>query len=692
MVFSTRWAPRWLAVAVVVSCSVDERIPTVKTTPVMPPCDDGACVEPDTTPDVSGPAPACDNDGGLCDDGQFCTVGDACDEGACRGAVRDCDDGVACTVGDSCDEGLDQCALGAAQCPEDQVCGAASGECGTTCSGCVVANICHADGAANPVNPCELCDVAASADAFTPAGSAVSCDDGVACTENDSCGNGTCSGAPVACAADQLCVESTGLCEAVAGYALALEVASVQVVQGSSVSVSLSLVRDDEHVLPVDVTVLGLPPGVNAEALELSDSEDFATLTLNVAAQAAEGVRTLLTVRTSDGFNVVTQPLELFVRGEAGSLDLSFGNGGRATAAPPGAPGFQGTRVVVDGDDRILVAATSRFVLDPLNVPARASLTRLSSNGAVDAGFADGGTYLETPGSDSLREGPTTFLGGVALAPGGYVLAGPLGEGIIQEASYVTRLDAAGNRAADFAAPTLGSGLRLTDVAVENGTLFAVGQTLGNAALYRSDLSGANALRFTEPAILASMQAVFWSPADNEFILAGNCDPNACFARLNDAPTPPQLSPNRVTNLSPDTASILDATADAQGRYFAIASGGNLVRFVPEALRPPGALNLTVVVDDLGNGGRSAQGIELSGDRLYVAAALPDPTGETGIPAVVRYSTSWARDSSFGAGGVAPLDGAVEVGSSVDVAVQADGRVIVATVDGGDLVVYRVWD
>jgi hypothetical protein len=335
-------------------------------------------------------------------------------------------------------------------CTGDEVCNAASGECASGCSGCVVGGVCHADGAANPVNSCEQCDAATSDASFTSAPNTVACDDGIACTEGDRCENGGCSGTPLACAADQRCAERTGTC--VGGYAVVLEVASVAVTQGSSASVSLTLVRGDDHALPVSVTVLGLPPGANAAALELSGSDDFGMLTLNVDPLAAEGVSTPLTVRTSDGLSVVSQALELFVRGEPGSLDLSFAEGGTARAAPAGSPGFQGARVAVDGVDRILVAATSRFVLDPLGVPARASLTRLSPVGALDTGFANGGTYLETPGSPGLGEGPTTFLGDVALAPGGYVLAGPLGEGVVQEASFVTVLDVTGNRAGGFAA------------------------------------------------------------------------------------------------------------------------------------------------------------------------------------------------------------------------------------------------
>lgn len=257
----------------------------------------------------------------------------------------------------------------------------------------------------------------------------------------------------------------------------------------------------------------------------LSSTDDFATLTLSADARAAEGVRTGLTVRASDGFSVVSRQLEPFVRGEPGSLDLSFGDSGRARAEPPGSPGFQGTRVLVDSADRILVAATSSFVLDPLDVPARASLTRFSADGALDISFAEGGTYLETPGSASLREGPTTYLGGVALAADGYVLGGPLGEGLAQEASFLTRLDADGNRANDFEAPTLDGGFRLSAVAVENDTIFAVGASLSNAALFRSDLSGEDTLGFVDFNILGAMETVCWSPAETTSSSQGPASP-----------------------------------------------------------------------------------------------------------------------------------------------------------------------
>ncbi len=47
-------------------------------------------------------------DGETCDDGLFCTVQDNCQAGICQGAERTCEDGDICTL-DACDEGLKEC-------------------------------------------------------------------------------------------------------------------------------------------------------------------------------------------------------------------------------------------------------------------------------------------------------------------------------------------------------------------------------------------------------------------------------------------------------------------------------------------------------------------------------------------------------------------------------------------------------
>ena len=107
-------------------------------------CVSGTCVH--------GPAT-----GGSCDDGDPCTVGDACNAGACTGWPLDCShlDGGACSYG---------------------VCDPAQAE-------CVSMNV--------------------------PAGS--SCDDGSACTSGDVCNAGECTGAP-ACLQGYFCESASKTC------------------------------------------------------------------------------------------------------------------------------------------------------------------------------------------------------------------------------------------------------------------------------------------------------------------------------------------------------------------------------------------------------------------------------------------------------------------------------------------------
>ena len=74
--------------------------------------------------------------GATCDDGLFCTFGDACaPSGACTGTVQTCDDGAACTVGEFCDESADACVAGTSTCATGLTCDAATDSCLLVCTG-----------------------------------------------------------------------------------------------------------------------------------------------------------------------------------------------------------------------------------------------------------------------------------------------------------------------------------------------------------------------------------------------------------------------------------------------------------------------------------------------------------------------------------------------------------------------------
>lgn len=136
-------------------------------------------------------------EGTLCEDGQFCTVDDACSSGQCAGIARQCDDGVACNGIGRCDENTNTCVPGTPQCPSTATCDTATAQCVTSCAGCVIAGSCVANGGEEPSNPCRVCDTEVSRTAYTPV-VGKSCGAGSSeCSLQDTCdAAGTCQPNP----------------------------------------------------------------------------------------------------------------------------------------------------------------------------------------------------------------------------------------------------------------------------------------------------------------------------------------------------------------------------------------------------------------------------------------------------------------------------------------------------------------
>ncbi|MCA9516309.1 MAG: hypothetical protein KC635_15310, partial [Myxococcales bacterium] len=153
-------------------------------------CDDGNDCTADSCDPVDGCVHAPTNEGGGCEDGLFCTVGDTCQAGACvAGGARDCAAGGApeCVVA-SCDEELGACAVLAVNegggcddadpCTVDTTCH--EGACEGAAASCDDQNECT-DDACVPGVGCTN----------TPADGAT-CSDGNDCTLGDTCLGGAC--------------------------------------------------------------------------------------------------------------------------------------------------------------------------------------------------------------------------------------------------------------------------------------------------------------------------------------------------------------------------------------------------------------------------------------------------------------------------------------------------------------------
>ena len=140
-------------------------------------CDNGACaggIELNCndgnpcTDDACAPDSGCvlTNNNAACSDGNVCTLGDQCSQGACTaGPALDCDDATACTT-DACDP-QKGCTHATLDCDDSNACTTDSCLSGAGCQHAPVAGV---------------------------------CDDGDPCTNGDTCVGGVCTPGPYSCA------------------------------------------------------------------------------------------------------------------------------------------------------------------------------------------------------------------------------------------------------------------------------------------------------------------------------------------------------------------------------------------------------------------------------------------------------------------------------------------------------------
>ena len=174
-------------------CSVDEACVDGACVGALYDCDDDNVCTEDFCFDDDGAAQCLyqNVNGVACDDGSVCTVDDVCAGGACAGAAISCDDGNPCT-NDACDplSGCTHDPNGALcddgdPCTEGDVC--STGDCAGTSKDCDDGNLCTDDACDPDTGDCQ----------GTP--NTLPCDDAEVCTEADACAGGTCLGQPVEC-------------------------------------------------------------------------------------------------------------------------------------------------------------------------------------------------------------------------------------------------------------------------------------------------------------------------------------------------------------------------------------------------------------------------------------------------------------------------------------------------------------
>jgi hypothetical protein len=175
---------------------------------------DGLCDDQNPcTDDVCDPVEGCLNTNNTleCDDGDPCTIDDVCGEGLCAGVAKVCDDGLWCNGLETCEAETGDCLDGTPPVVDDEV------DC--TDDSCdeendVVVNAPN-DGFCDDQNPCtdDVCD---PVEGCLNTNNTLPCDDGDACTLEDTCAEGACVGTPKTCDNGLFCDGEEG-CDSVTG-------------------------------------------------------------------------------------------------------------------------------------------------------------------------------------------------------------------------------------------------------------------------------------------------------------------------------------------------------------------------------------------------------------------------------------------------------------------------------------------
>ena len=173
-------------------------------------CNDGNICSTDECNPMTGNCIETNNNQ-QCDDNDMCTISDVCVNGTCQGTPIICNETTQCK-NHTCNKHTGMCEFifliqscnGSNLCTENNTC--INGECIGEMKNCDDTNICTTD----------FCNITNGM--CVSVNNTLSCDDGLLCTENDTCIDGICIGTPVICDLDTQCSNHTcnpltGLCE-----------------------------------------------------------------------------------------------------------------------------------------------------------------------------------------------------------------------------------------------------------------------------------------------------------------------------------------------------------------------------------------------------------------------------------------------------------------------------------------------
>jgi len=376
-----------------------------------------------------------------------------------------------------------------------------------------------------------------------------------------------------------------------------------------------------------------------------------------------------------------------------GDLDAGFGNGGKVTT-PIGATSDLITALAVQTDGKIIAAGISFNGLD-----FDFAVVRYNADGSLDTSFGSGGKVTTAVGSNTTDSAADVALqpdGKIIVAGGSNGNPGGSNFAVVRYHADGS-LDSTFGTGGKVVTPVLGfGGDNASAVAIlANGKILLSGMaSSNNYALVRYNADGSLDTGFgtggkviTNNGSSGNALGMLVQP-DNKIVVAGylslSFDNAFAIVRYNaDGTLDTSFGTNGkvTTQVSASDDIISDIALQPDGKIVAVGwSGGN--KFTAARYTSSGALD-----SGFGTNGLAVTPIGLAGNGSYAAevaiqtngkiVAVGDARGATNTDfAVVRYNADGTLDSGFGTNGavITPVGTGNDIASAV--AIQPDGRIL----------------
>lgn len=385
-----------------------------------------------------------------------------------------------------------------------------------------------------------------------------------------------------------------------------------------------------------------------------------------------------------------------FAKGQAGTLDATFGNNG--IVIDSSLPGQENTRsMVLQPDGKIIVAATN------INGALKPAFHRFNINGSPDSSFGTNGIALiNAPGYSCSnaalqQDGKVVFTGDAVIGNIIYVIAGRINSSGILDSSFGDN-GLLAVKVSDYQAQPYGCTLQ------KDGKILIVGLS---APVVNQSPFGWFAIRLTVNGKLDSSFAnngklfpavtpnagnrcyqVLVQP-DKKIVLIGATvagHSNMCVARyFENGALDSAFGINGFATVDFGSSSIATDGLISNNKIIICGSSGttttdyNLVRFLPNGHLDSSFGDFGKVVTDVQGYYDDARAISIQpDDKILITGSSSDTQVFQYDFATVRYNVDGSVDSSFGLNGRAITHFAAGDNDPFDMLLQKDGKIIIS--------------